>query len=120
MCARDATGEVRDGGDQCRPHFGRRVSVGPVITARMEAQGGHVVQGTSASLLAPPRVRLHRTQLAYVPHRAQSGQHRELSCHAHPYEHCRRGGAWRKVSQFWVLNPQSMTAPYRMSTLIPE
>jgi len=50
MCARDATGEVRDGGDQCWPHFGRRVSVGPVITARMEAQGGHVVQGTNAAI----------------------------------------------------------------------
>jgi hypothetical protein len=50
MCARDAAGEVRDGGNQCRPHFGSRVSIGPVITARMEAQRRHVVQGTNAAI----------------------------------------------------------------------
>ena len=56
MRAGDAAVEIGDGGDHRRPGLGRRVCVGPIVAARMEAQAVGAVQGSDA---ASPQIRLH-------------------------------------------------------------
>ena len=49
MRAGDRAVEIGDGGDHRRPGLGRRVCVGPVVAARMEAEAAGSVQSRDAA-----------------------------------------------------------------------
>ena len=64
-------GEVGDGGDQRRPDLGRRIGIGPVIAAGVEAQRCGIVQSRNAALAQIrfcdcPRNRLRHREAAVV------------------------------------------------------